>query len=225
MQIIKRLRSFLVSYLVGFLIFPFQIFPPMAYASEGQVIQSEHGASGASAGSESGAFAQDILGTSPASSGLLGVTKGVGQFSDGSPSSHGSEYVSGAYKGAVLIPVSIIGAIPKPGIHHIPTRTNLLKFITLAGGPVEGAKLSELVIKRLKSDDTNDEVHEEIFEIDAEELLTTAGNRGPLLRAGDVVYIPAKRPWVDSNTMQVISVVSALLGVVVTALVVSDRIK
>lgn len=220
----KVFRPGLVTYLVLALSFPSSIFSGRAYAEESGG-GGEGGASSAdvSSPSESGAFAQDILGGAGGATGIL--SPGVGQFSDGSPSGRGSEYVSGAYKGAVLIPVSILGAVPKPGIHHIPTRTNLLKFLTLAGGPSSNAKLSDVVIKRLKSDDSKEEVKEEIFEINAEDLLTEGGNRGPLLRAGDVVYVPTKKPFIDSNTMQVISVLSAILGIVVTATVLADRRK
>lgn len=223
MKTSKIFRLMLVSYLSLEMALPASIFGSIAYAGQEEVSQSESSGTGGSPLSESGAFAQDIIGGGSAGAGLINAGKSIGQFSEGSPSGHGSEYVSGAYKGAVLIPVSILGAIPKPGVHHIPTRTNLLKLLTLAGGPLETAKLSELVIKRLKSDDTKEEVQEEIFKIDAEELLTTSGERGPLLRAGDVVYIPAKKPLIDSNTMQVVAIISAILGVAVTATVLSDR--
>src|SRR4051812_38256259 len=60
----------------------------------------------------------------------------------------GSEYVSGNFPGAVLIPINLWGAVGKPGIHHVPTRTDLVTLISLAGGPTGDASLGDVSIKR-----------------------------------------------------------------------------
>lgn len=61
---------------------------------------------------------------------------------------HGSEYVSGDHSHPVLMQINLWGGVTKPGIHYVPVDTDLITLLSYAGGPVEGAKLDKVVIKR-----------------------------------------------------------------------------
>lgn len=171
---------------------------------------------------DSADFARDL---SPA--GRSGVRSSVSAFgADTGVVGVGSEYISGTYPGAVLIPVSVLGAVVKPGIHHVPTRTNLLNLITLAGGASAEARLDEVTIKRVTtSDPTREDFKEEIIHIDVERLLETAGNRGPILQQNDIVVIPKRTPFIHENTTQLVGFISGLLGLVVSSIVIIDYNK
>ncbi len=123
----------------------------------------------------------------------------------------GSEYVSGYYRGAVMAPINLWGAVSKPGVHHVPMRTDLLTFLTLAGGPSSDAQLNRVTIKRQGKN------NEEVIFVDLEELLGNAGSRGPLLEPNDIVSVAYKKPWISGNTVTVIGVVASLMGIVIGA--------
>lgn len=142
------------------------------------------------------------------------------------------EFISGNYPGAVLIPVTILGAVSKPGIHHIPTRTHLIKFLSLAGGINPSASLEDVRIKRVLNKDKaplekngEQSYHEEIIKVDLEELLNEPGNRGPVLQQDDLVIIKETRPFFSNNTLLTIGFISSILGIVVSGIVISNELN
>lgn len=64
--------------------------------------------------------------------------------------SAGSVYYSAVVKDKVLIPVHIWGSVQKPGLHFIPTGTNLVEALSLAGGPTLHANLEKVNLTRDK---------------------------------------------------------------------------
>jgi hypothetical protein len=172
-----------------------------------------------SLGADGSAFARDISG--PGSGGRPGLMNAESAGLGGK----GAEYYSGYYQGAVMIPVMLIGAVGRPGLHYIPTRTSLLKFLVLAGGTSPEAVTDEITIKRLNGDDTKEQLKEELIKVDGESALAHAGSRGPILQQYDLVNVPYKKPWVSNNTLLVVGLVSTLLGVVVSGIVISNQLK
>ena len=61
---------------------------------------------------------------------LMGDKNGADRYTG-----RGSEYVSGAQTGNVLMRINLWGAVGKPGIHHVPAKTNLINLLSYAGGP------------------------------------------------------------------------------------------
>ena len=65
----------------------------------------------------------------------------------------GSIYYNASVKDKVLIPVHFWGEISKSGLHFMPVDTNLIKGLSMAGGPRSSADLEELTITRVKGED------------------------------------------------------------------------
>lgn len=80
--------------------------------------------------------------------GAADLTDGLVSSRDVKGKAPGSEYVSGDFSHPVLMQVNLWGGVTKPGIHYVPVHTDLITLLSYAGGPVEGAKLNEIVIKR-----------------------------------------------------------------------------
>ncbi len=84
-------------------------------------------------------------------------------------------------------PVSILGAVNKPGIHHVPRRATLMEVILNAGlGTTHGP---DIIISRRAANGLSDEVR-----ITVEDLLETGDPRVniPIL-GGDVIRVPPAR--------------------------------
>ncbi len=63
----------------------------------------------------------------------------------------GSIFYSKSSKDKVLIPTHFWGAVKQSGLHFVPTNTSLIKGISMAGGPTETAKLSNVQVTRKES--------------------------------------------------------------------------
>ncbi|MCM2323956.1 MAG: SLBB domain-containing protein [Oligoflexia bacterium] len=122
--------------------------------------------------------------------------------------STGSEFVSGNYPGAILMPVNLWGAVIKPGIHHVPTQTDLVTLLSLAGGPTGEARLDRISIKRRSGS------QEQILRVDAEDILDEPGVRSPVLEANDIIIVPRDQPTVSNNTMSTVSFLGSILGII-----------
>lgn len=131
----------------------------------------------------------------------------------------GSEFISGYFKGAVLMPVRLWGAVKKPGLHHVPSGTDLMQLITLAGGPNADAEMDEVVIKRIGPNGVN------IVHVDLEKLIETEGNGEIELQPNDIVVLPASKSIISANTLTVISVVTSVVGIVASSVLIATQVK
>lgn len=131
----------------------------------------------------------------------------------------GSEYVSGSYPGAILMPVNLWGSIAKAGIHHIPTKTDLVTLLSLAGGPGADAELSKILIKRRMGG------QEQVLRIDAMELLEKPGVRSPILEANDIIVIPRYKPVISADTLTIMSFAGSLISIVLAGFVIANQVK
>ena len=136
-----------------------------------------------------------------------------------STSGQGSEFVSGNYPGAVLMPINLWGPVQKPGIHHVPVRTDLLTLLSLAGGPAGEAELGDITIKRRTG------AEELIIRVDAEELLTKSGKVSPVLEANDIILIPRSKPIVSNNTVATVGFVTSILSVILIGFALNNQLK
>ncbi len=87
------------------------------------------------------------------------------------------------------IKVHIWGQVKNPGLHSVPSNTDLMELLSLAGGPSDYANLSRIKLIRRQ------EGMEQIFLIDLGEYL----NEGDpdclmILKPGDAVIVP-KSSW------------------------------
>lgn len=87
------------------------------------------------------------------------------------------------------ISVSVIGAVTKPGTYQMPTESNLLSALALAGGPSKDADLKRTMLIRAESSEARQRLLIDLEEIVVEGNLELL----PYLSSGDTVLILEKR--------------------------------
>ena len=97
-----------------------------------------------------------------------------------------SEYQIGE-NDEIYINVNIWGEVKKTGMYKVPSTTDLLKLISLTGGPLKYADIGAIKIVRLNLEEGD----ESIIYVDLEEYLQTANyDLIPILRPGDTIVVP-----------------------------------
>lgn len=127
----------------------------------------------------------------------------------------GSIFVYGDPAMDNLIPVRVVGAVAKAGIHYIPKDTDLLTLITLAGGTTKEAKLNGIRIKREKTN--------QVLDVDLEQFVKQGDLRTPLLQMDDIVFVPESKPIISDDTFKVVGLAASLLAIVSTVALISRR--
>lgn len=149
---------------------------------------------------------------------------------DAKPTSSTSEYVYRSTTKGNLIPVQIMGSVGKPGLYFVPPNTNLIKVLTLAGGPQASANSERIVVK--KADKSWDELRSggvsrdgASYRVDIEDLLRRPEHSSLSMSANDVVFVPNKEPFISSDAMRVVTVVSLVMTTVLTAVLIHNDTK
>lgn len=153
----------------------------------------------------------------------------VGLLSDIKPPQQSSEYIFRSSPKESLIAVQLLGAVNKPGIYYIPSNTDLLKLLTLAGGTTNGGDLSEVLVRKMepktwaeiKSKAINE--YQGAYEVDAEKIIKYGGAKNLKLQQDDFVYVPPRTPWISSEASRNITIVSIVLGIVLTAILIDKN--
>lgn len=108
-----------------------------------------------------------------------------------------AEYYSTSTEAGLLIPVNIWGNVREPGIHYVPTGSNLLQSLSAAGGPTENADISAIRILRKNQSSYAD-------------LLKSSAP--PAVQANDMIYVTqtykADLPLIFSGVSTLISIVT-----------------
>lgn len=94
----------------------------------------------------------------------------------------GAIYYSPTSKGKVLVPVNFWGEISKSGLHYIPVDTDLVKGLSLAGGPKSTGKLENIKVTRKEGD----KLKELEFDLSSG---GTAAAYSTKLEPGDTVFV------------------------------------
>lgn len=129
-----------------------------------------------------------------------------------------SEYRAGNLPDSLLIPVRILGAVPKAGVHFIPKRTDLVTLLSYAGGLSPAAE-GYLIIKRKVGNAYKN------YKINLDRIADADENSIPVMQEDDLVYIPFFRPAIHPDTMQMIGLVASLLSIAVSATVLVSRFQ
>lgn len=89
--------------------------------------------------------------------------------------------------GTIRMYVNVWGAVANPGVHLVYEDIDILTLLTVSGGPIEGADLSEVKILREVSDSTKSEIKV----LNVKKFLET-GTREDLisLKPNDTVIVP-----------------------------------
>lgn len=131
----------------------------------------------------------------------------------------GHDFVSGAQPGDVLMRVNLWGAVHKPGIHRIPSKTDLLTLMSYAGGPTDSAILDGITIKRKTGQS------QKLIKVDLEDIVQGSSHYNLELAPEDVIIVPASKPLISSDTVAVVGVISLILTSILTVVIIDDRTK
>ena len=105
----------------------------------------------------------------------------------------GAIYYSTSVKNKVLIPAHFWGEVNRAGLHFIPNDTNLVKGLSMAGGPSGTAKLEDITLTRNMPDGT---IKQYNFN------LASGGNAEAYkfkIESGDSIFIKKDRFLEDRN--------------------------
>jgi len=127
-----------------------------------------------------------------------------------------SVYVYGDATLDVLIPVRVIGAIEKAGIHYVPKGTDLLTLLTLAGGTSREAELDSIRIRRQGETP-------KVLTANLDDLVTRVDDAPIQLQSNDVVMIPQSKPSISDDTLRIVSLVASLAAIVSTGFLIASR--
>ena len=144
-----------------------------------------------------------------------------------------SQYILGD-KDQILIKVNVWGFVQSPGQYLIPRHTDLISLISFAGGPREGANLTQVKIIREAEVKNNSrdgngnngggDSRAPIYTINVKEYLQTGRtDLIPTLEAGDTILIPQSFGNKFKNFLGVTSVVG-LLAATATLVLVFERL-
>lgn len=131
--------------------------------------------------------------------------------------SDGNEYMSGKEPGTVMMKVNLWGAVRKPGIHHIPVKTDLIALLSYGGGPTENAYIDEITIKRNLGN------KQKIIDVDLQEILHGNQAYDLTLQPEDIIVIPARKPVINQDTYMLVTLISSLTATALTMIVLSRK--
>ncbi|MCC6138416.1 MAG: SLBB domain-containing protein [Bdellovibrionaceae bacterium] len=129
----------------------------------------------------------------------------------------GNEYISGQEPGIVMMKVNLWGAVRRPGIHHIPVKTNLIELMSFAGGPTDTALIDSITIKR------NLGVEQKRINIDLSEIIHDQKHYDLVLKPDDIVLVPASQPWISQNMFLLTMVVSVVASTILSVKLIDER--
>ena len=115
----------------------------------------------------------------------LGIPSLPGQESQDVPGTRSPRYyLSLGTEDALMIKVFIWGQVELPGVYEVPDGTDLIAALSLAGGPTDHAKLSEVKIIRSGGPKS------EVLKVNVKKYMNTGDNNLiPLLKPGDTVVV------------------------------------
>lgn len=127
------------------------------------------------------------------------------------------EYIYRSSPKESLIGVQLLGAVKFPGLYYVPSNTDILKLVTLAGG-IEEADLSEVIVRK------TDPTQPGVYELDMDKFMKSSADSKPFkLTQDDLVFIPKKEPWISNDVSRTITLVSLVTSIVLTAVLIDKN--
>ncbi|WP_413288876.1 polysaccharide biosynthesis/export family protein [Bdellovibrio sp. HCB337] len=151
----------------------------------------------------------------------------LGSIGDIKSPAQASEYIFRSSPKESLISVQLLGAVQKPGVYYVPTNTDLVKVLTLAGGSTNGGDLSEVMIRKTdpekwaKIQSKALDEHRGTYELDLQELLKEGNGDNLKLSHDDLIYVPPKESMVSPEVAKTITLVSVVMSIALTGLLIS----
>jgi polysaccharide export outer membrane protein len=98
-------------------------------------------------------------------------------------------YLERGTENKLMMKVNVWGAVANPGAQYVPDQTNLIGLLSVAGGPLENAKLSEVRLIR----SFNGEQKNIVINV-GKCLKKNEVEKIPEIKPGDTVIVPKKGP-------------------------------
>ncbi len=133
-----------------------------------------------------------------------------------SPSYYALNWESG-----LTISVNLWGYVGKPGRYDVPTSTDLIQLISLAGGPIENAELDKVEIVRqvMQPDST---LKAEVIHVDLKKF-KAKGEQPPSLLPGDTIIVPGSSTESLRLTLSILAPLFSLVTAVGTLVLILRR--
>jgi competence protein ComEA len=145
------------------------------------------------------------------------VTHAQSSYFDVKEPNRAAEYIHRSSPKESLISVQLFGAVRNPGIYYVPPQTDLLKLVTLAGGPAD-ADLTEVIVRK------TDPSQKGVYELDLNKLMKSTTDVKPFkLTQDDFVYVPKKQPWISSDIAQSVTIVSLITSIILTSVLIEKN--
>jgi hypothetical protein len=123
------------------------------------------------------------------------------------PLSRAAQYYIGT-EGELLIKVNVWGRVQKPGQYFVPSNTDLITLISVAGGPAEKSRLDNVRIVR------NTQSGSEIIIVNIKKFLKTGDQRLiPQLQPEDTIIMSGSIWFVVSNVVSVVAQLAMVANV------------
>jgi len=129
--------------------------------------------------------------------------------------SGGNEFIAGQEAGTVMMRVNLWGAVKKPGIHHIPIKTDLISLMSYAGGPNDNAIMDSIVIKR------NQGKKQTKLTVDLTQVIHGDNQADLTLQPEDIIVIEAQQPLISQDTFTLAVVASTIASTILTAVLIN----
>lgn len=131
--------------------------------------------------------------------------------------SMGNEFMAGQETGVVMMKVNLWGAVKKPGIHHIPVKTDLISLMSYAGGPNDNAIMDDVVIKRQQGQSQRK------ISVDLSQVIHAENNYDLTLQPNDIVVVSAKKPWISQDSFMAVILASTIASTILTIALISEK--
>lgn len=110
------------------------------------------------------------------------------------------------------VKVNMVGGVQMPGVYHLPDNTNLLEAISLAGGTVNNADLSNVYVKRPTTGGTF-----ETFHYDLSKMVADKDQHLPPIGDHDTVLVETSNA--SQNWVLTLTILTTVLGIMATGYV------
>jgi hypothetical protein len=117
----------------------------------------------------------------------------------------------------ILVPVYLLGAVGKPGLYHVPVKSQLVTVLSIAGGLSPEADSDSVMLKDNRAGKTT------IFQM--ADIMQPQEGLGPTLLGNEVIFVEKSKPIVSNNTLLLLTVISTVAGITLSALVLKNELK
>ncbi|MBC8144070.1 MAG: SLBB domain-containing protein [bacterium] len=134
--------------------------------------------------------------------------------SGGTSTGTGGAYFNYSDQGEYIINVNLWGFVGSPGRYSVPSTTTLIQLISLAGGPTDRARLSDI---RILHDMTVDSTIVEpinVFNLEVYQQ-TADSSLNPILTDGDTIIVPGDALNVFREILGIFRDIALVVGTLV----------